>query len=159
MNRYLVISLLILAGLANPLNAAVTLYVSSKQANLYKEANFNSDLIASLRQNDALELIENKGIWMQVNYSDISGWTSRYSVTSTKPSTQKASISSRLLNFFNNENKRDRLTLVSTAGGIRGFSSDKSDASGRKDFESVGKMEAAMVSEAEVEQFVASNAN
>jgi len=159
MNRYLVISLLILAGLANPLNAAVTLYVSSKQANLYKEANFNSDLIASLRQNDALELIENKGIWMQVNYSDFSGWTSRYSVTSTKPSTQKASISSRLLNFFNNENKRDRLTLVSTAGGIRGFSSDESDASGRKDFESVGKMEAATVSEAEVEQFVSSNAN
>lgn len=159
MNRYLVISLLILAGLANPLNAAVTLYVSSKQANLYKEANFNSELIARLRQNDAIELIENKGIWMQVNYSDIFGWTSRYSVTSTKPSTEKASISSRLLNFFNNENKRDRLTLVSTAGGIRGFSSDESDASGRKDFESVGKMEAATVSEAEVEQFVASNAN
>ncbi len=159
MNRYLVISLLILAGLANPLNAAVTLYVSSKQANLYKEANFNSELIARLRQNDAIELIEDKGIWMQVNYSDIFGWTSRYSVTSTKPSTEKASISSRLLNFFNNENKRDRLTLVSTAGGIRGFSSDESDASGRKDFESVGKMEAATVSEAEVEQFVASNAN
>ncbi len=159
MNRYLVISLLILAGLTNPLNAAVTLYVSSKQANLYKEANFNSDLIASLRQNDAIELIENKGIWMQVNYSDIFGWTSRYSITSTKPSTQKASISSRLLNFFNNENKRDRLTLVSTAGGIRGFSSDESDASGRKDFESVGKMEAATVSEAEIEKFVSSNAN
>ena len=159
MNRYLVISLLVLAGLANPLNAAVTLYVSSKQAKLYKEANFNSDLIASLKQNDVILLVEQKGIWMQVNYSDIFGWTSRYSVTSTKPSNNKVSISSRLLNFFKNENRRDRLTLVSTAGGIRGFSSDESDASGSKDFEAVGKMEAVTVSEGEVEKFVASNAN
>ena len=159
MNRYIIILLLILAGLSNPLNAAETIYVSSKKAKLYKEANFNSDLIASLKQNDVVQLIEHKGIWMQVNYSDIFGWTSQYSVTSTKPFEESISISERLINFFSNENKRERLTLVSTAGGIRGFADDETDASGKKDFDSVAKMESVKISEVEVENFISSNTN
>jgi len=159
MNRYLIVSLLILVGFSIPLNAAETVYVSSKQAKVYKEANFSSDLIASFKQNDAIQLIEHKGIWMQVNYSDIFGWTSQFSVTTIKPSKESISISQRLLNFFNSDNKRDRLTLVSSAGGIRGFSNDETDPSGKKDFESVATMESVKVNEVEVENFVSSNTN
>ena len=159
MIRYLIVSLLILVGFSIPLNAAEIVYVSSKQAKVYKEANFSSDLIASLKQNDVIQLIEHKGIWMQVNYFDIFGWTSQFSVTTIKPTKGDISISQRLINFFSSENKRDRLTLVSTAGGVRGFSDDETDPSGKKDFESVAKMESVKISEVEVENFVSSNSN
>ncbi len=159
MNRCFIILLLILAALSNPLNAAETVYVSSKQAKIYKEANFSSDLIASLKQNDAIQLIEHKGIWMQINYSDIFGWMSRFSVTTIKPFKGDISITQRLINFFSGLNKRDRLTLVSTAGGVRGFSDDETDPSGKKDFNSVAMMESVKVSEAEVENFISSNTN
>jgi uncharacterized protein YgiM (DUF1202 family) len=159
MKRYLIIKLLLLVGLSNSLNAEDTVYVSSKQAKVYKEATFNSDLVGSLKQNDTINLLERKGLWIQVSFSDLFGWTSQYSVTSTKPSKVKVSISERLLNFFNSENKRERLSLVSTAGGIRGFSADPTDPAGKKDFESVGKLESVKVSEAEVENFISSNSN
>jgi hypothetical protein len=68
-------------------------------------------------------------------------------------------INQRLINFFSSENKRDRLTLVSTAGGVRGFSGDETDPSGKKDFESVTKMESVKISQVEVENFVSSNTN
>lgn len=159
MNRCFIISLLILAALSNPLNAAETVYVSSKQAKIYKEANFSSDLIASLKQFDAIQLIEHKGIWMQINYSDIYGWMSQFSVTRIKPFEGDISITQRLINFFSGLNKRSRLTLVSTAGGVRGFSDDETDPSGKKDFNSVAKMESVKVSEVEVENFISSNTN
>ena len=159
MNRCFLVLLLILAGFSNSLNAEETVYVSSKQAKVYKEANFSSDLIASLKQNDEIQLVEQKGIWMQINYSDIFGWTSQFSITTIKPSKGDISISQRLINFFSSENKRDRLTLVSTAGGVRGFSDDKTDPSGKKDFESVAKMESVKINEAEIENFVSSNSN
>ena len=159
MNRCFLVLLLILAGFSNSLNAEETVYVSSKQAKVYKEANFSSDLIASLKQNDEIQLVEQKGIWMQINYSDIFGWTSQFSITTIKPSKGDISISQRLINFFSSENKRDRLTLVSTAGGVRGFSEDETDPSGKKDFESVAKMESVKINEAEIENFVSSNSN
>jgi len=157
--RFLTIKLILLIGLSNALNAEETVYVSSKKAKLYKEATFNSDLIGSLKQNDSINLLERKGLWIQVSFSDLFGWTSQYSVTSAKPSKAKVSISERLLNFFNSENKRERLSLVSTAGGIRGFSADPTDPAGKKDFESVSKLESIKISEGDLEDFISSNLN
>jgi len=159
MTRCFLFSLLFLVGFSCSLNAEEIGYVSSKQAKVYKEANFSSDLVASLKQNDAIQLIEHKGIWMQINYSDIFGWTSQFSVTTTKPFKGDVSISERLINFFSSENKRDRLSLVSTAGGVRGFSNDETDPSEKKDFEAVAKMESEKISEVEVEKFVSGNSN
>ena len=92
---------------------------------------------------------------MQVERNGITGWISRYSLTSAIPFRQKISILDRLKNFFSGNNKRDRLTLVSTAGGIRGLSEEESDASGKTDFAAVRRMEQVIVSEMEVDQFLA----
>lgn len=159
MNRYFVFLLFILVGLSNSLQAAETVYVSSKQAKIYKEASFNSELMTSVKQNDEVELLENKGIWMQVLYFNISGWISRYSVTSSKPPKQKISIFARLKNFFTRDNKRERLVLVSTAGGIRGLSERERDSLGKTNFEDVGKMESMKASEQDIDNFISSNSN
>ena len=159
MSRYFIGSLLVLVSSTNSLNAEETVYVSSKQANVYQEPNFNSELLGSLEQNNAVQLVQYEGLWVQVSNIKLKGWISRYSVTFSKPTVTAISISSRLINFFSGENKRDRLTLISTAGGVRGFSDDPNDPSGKKDFESVGKMESVKLTEAEVEKFVSSNSN
>lgn len=157
MNKYLVFTLLILTGLSSSINAAETVYISSQKAKIFREANFDSDLIAKLEQYEAVEVLGRKGIWIQIKNSDITGWVSRYSVTSVKMFKKKISIFNRIKNFFRTQTKRDRMAIVSTVGGIRGLADGDDESTGKKDFESVKVMETMKLSNDEIDEFIAGN--
>ena len=159
MNKFLIVSLLLCTAFMQQALSAETAYVSSKEAKIYQEANFNSAMVAELKQNDALQVIDNKGLWIQVKSGVITGWISKYSVTTTEPIAQKISIFDRIKSFFRSDSRRDRVAIVSTVGGVRGLSEDESDASGKKDYKSVEKMESLEVSDEEVNKFVKENVN
>jgi uncharacterized protein YgiM (DUF1202 family) len=148
-----------LTGVLHGLHAEDIAYVSSKKTNIYKEANLNSDLMIVLKQNDEVQVIEEQGVWMQIKFTELSGWLSRYSVSLAKPLKEKVSVFNRLKNFFSSDNKRARVTLISTAGGVRGLTEEESDAAGKTDFKAVAAMESIMVSEDEIEAFVEGNSD
>ena len=154
MIRHVFLLLFLLAGVLNGLHAEDIAYVSSKKTNIYKEANLNSDLMLVLKQNDEVQVIEQQGVWLQIKFTELSGWLSRYSVSVAKPLKEKVSVFSRLKKFFDSDNKRARVTLVSTAGGIRGLTEEESDAAGKTDFKAVAIMESIKVSEDDIDSFV-----
>ena len=78
-------------------------------------------------------------------------------MTSGKPYKEKISNFSKIKFFLGGESNRDRMTLVSTAGGVRGLSADDSESAGKKDFKAVENMESIQISELELEQFVTGN--
>ncbi len=141
------------------LNAGETVYVSSKQTPVYQRASLSSGLMTVLQKNDEVEVLDRQGVWLRVRASVITGWVSRYSVSASKPFSQKVSIFSMLKNFFRSDNKRARLTLVSTAGGVRGLTDEESDAIGTTDFAAVKIMESIELSDTEIDKFVAGNSD
>jgi uncharacterized protein YgiM (DUF1202 family) len=159
MIRTFFLLLFLLTSLLNGLHAEDVAYVSSKKTNIYKEANLNSDLMLVLKQDDEVRVIEQQGVWMQIKFTELSGWLSRYSVSLAKPLKEKVSVFSRLKNFFDSDNKRARVTLVSTAGGVRGLTEEESDAAGKTDFKAVAAMESIRVSEDEIDAFVEGTTN
>ena len=154
MDRYFLLLVFLLMGVLIGAHAEDIAYVSSKKTNIYKEANLNSDLMTVLKQNDEVQVIEQQGVWMQIKFTELSGWLSRYSVSQAKPLKEKVSAFSRLKNFFSSDNKRARVTLVSTAGGVRGLTEEESDAIGKTDFKAVATLETMTVSEEEVDEFI-----
>ena len=84
---------------------------------------------------------------------------SRYSLTPDKPFEEKVSIFARLKSFFDNGNSRERLTLVSTAGGIRGLSDYDSESPTSKNFDAVSKMETLVISDKELDNFLSDSDN
>lgn len=138
---------------------AETAYVSSRQARVYQDAGFDSALLANLKLNDEIEILEREGIWLQIRTPAVTGWVSQYSVTSQRPLAQKVSILTRLKNFFIGNKKRDRLSLVSTAGGIRGLTEDESDELGKTDFSAVREIESIEITESDIDRFVEERQN
>jgi len=153
------IILITLFGFHSQLFAIGNMYVSSRTARVYESANFQSKLLVTLKRNTVLDVLEQKGIWIRARNSDVTGWMSRYSLTPDKPIEEKVSIFARLKSFFDNGNSRERLTLVSTAGGIRGLSDYDSESQTSKNFNAVVKMEAVVISDLELEDFLSSNEN
>lgn len=141
------------------LYAGEIVYVSSKQTYIYQNASLSSGLMTILQKNDAVEVLDQQGVWLQIRASAITGWVSRYSVSSSKPYSQKVSIFALLKNFFRTDNKRARVALVSTAGGVRGLTDEESDAIGKTDFASVKIMESFEFSDTEIDKFVARNSD
>jgi hypothetical protein len=148
-----------LAGMGSIAQAEDIAYVSSKQTRIYEEANLNSDLMTVLKQNDQVLVLDQRGVWWQVRFTELSGWLSRYSVSTAKPPAEKISVFGRLKNFFSSDSKRARVTLVSTAGSARGLTEAESDAIGRTNFKAVAQMESFGVDDEQVDSFVASAAN
>lgn len=149
-----VLLLLIIVGAITTVHAEEFGYVSAKQTKIYKEANLQSDLMTILNQNERVLILEQRGVWWQIKYTELSGWLSRYSVSTAKPPEEKISVFGRLKNFFDSDNKRSRVTLVSTAGSARGLTEEESDAVGKTDFKALATMESFGVSDAEVDAFV-----
>jgi hypothetical protein len=147
------------ASLLSTAQAEDIAYVSSKQTKIYKEANLNSDLMTVLNQNDRVLVLDQRGVWWQIRFTELSGWLSRYSVSTAKPPAEKISVFGRLKNFFDSDSKRSRVTLVSTAGSARGLTEAESDAIGRTDFKAVSQMESFGVNDDQVDAFVASAAD
>jgi len=147
----------LLTSLASGLQAEDIVYVSSKETKIYKEASLKSDLMTVLKQNDQVLVVDQQGVWWQIKYTELSGWLSRYSVSATKPPAEKISVFGRLKNFFNSDNQRARVTLVSTAGSIRGLTEAESDAVGKTDFKAVAIMESYRVGERDIDNFIASS--
>jgi len=158
MIRFYLLLAVSITSLGNGLHADEIAYVSSKQTKIYKEASLKSDLMTVLEQNEQVLVLDQQGVWWQIKYTELSGWLSRYSVSSARPAEEKNSVFGRLKNFFSSDSKRARVTLVSTAGSVRGLTEEQSDALGKTDFKAVATMEGFLVSEAEVDAFVASAA-
>ena len=154
-----IILLIALLGFHNQLLALENMYVNSRTARVYESASFRSQLLVTLEQNTELDVLEHKGIWIRVQNSDVAGWISRYSLTPDKQIEEKVSIFARLKSFFDNGNSRERLTLVSTAGGIRGLSDYDSESPTSKNFDAVKKMETFVINDKDLEAFLAGNGN
>lgn len=150
-HKVILLFLLLVSGIAT----AETAFVSSREVKVYADADFNSDKIANFQTADEVEVLDRDGIWIEVEKNGLRGWISRYSISSVKPFRQKVSIFSRLKNFFSGENKRDRLALVSTAGGVRGLTEAESDETGETDFAAVKRMEAFVFTESDLDLFIA----
>ena len=148
-----------LIGMTGAVHAEDIAYVSSKQTKIYREASLNSDLMTVIKQNEQVLVVDQQGVWWQIKYTEMLGWLSRYSVSTAKPPEEKISVFSRLQKFFSNDSKRARVTLVSTAGSIRGLTEEESDAAGKTDFKAVAIMEDYRVSEQDVDNFIANGAN
>lgn len=138
-------------------NAASPVFVSSEQATIYKNASFSSQAIVKLGKNDLVDVVSEKGVWLKVKYAQYSGWISRYTVSNSKPPDEKISILGRLKRLLGDNDKRDRLILISTAGGIRGLTEEESDAVGRTDFKALSAIESISVSRDEIQQFLDSD--
>ena len=141
------------------LYAGEIVYVSSKQTPVYQRASLSSGLMTVLQKNDEVEVLDRQGVWLQVRAVTITGWVSRYSVSPNKPLPQKVSVFAMLKNFFRTDNKRARLTLVSTAGGVRGLTDEESDAIGTTDFAAVKIMDSIELSDTEIDTFVTGNSD
>jgi len=139
--------------------AAELAFVNSKKIKLYEQANYKSDFITQLKKGDELEIIKKKNKWVEVKHAALKGWVPAYSISKNKPKIEKLSFFNRLKSFFMGENKRARTSTISTAGGIRGLAEGEEDSSGKKDYESLKKMEKMTVTDEEVEQFVEENKN
>jgi hypothetical protein len=159
MKIYYLITLFMVAGFFHSVSNAETVYISSKQAKIYQEGNFSSQLVGKLKKSDSVEVVESKGIWIRVKNDNLSGWVTKYSVTSSPPIEIKVSIFARIKNFFRNENKRERIDLVSTAGGVRGLSEGEDGFDNSKNYEAVEQMESIVVSAEEVDQFISGSTN
>jgi len=149
-----IIVLIALTTSITAVHASEIVWVSSKQTHIYQDASLDSGLLTVLQKNDAVEVLDHQGIWLRIRAATSTGWVSRYSVSFTKPYQQKVSIFALLKNFFRTDNKRARLTLVSTAGGVRGLTEEQSDAIGKTDFAAVKIMESIDVSEVEIDAFI-----
>lgn len=136
-----------------------TMYVSSKQANIYRAASLDSEVLKVLARRDEVEVVTEKGIWFQVKVPVTSGWLSRYSISPSPPPENKVSIFGRLKNFFREDNKRARLTLVSTAGGLRNLTEEESDAIGKTDFAALQSVESILISETQLQKFIEEASN
>ena len=157
MNIFTILALIFLAGFNAPAIAKETVYISNKQVKIYDQANFKSNKIGILKQNEALEVIERKDIWVHVKNEKLQGWVSRYSVSTNKPFKKKVSIFARIKNFFSNKSNRKRVNPVSTAGGVRGLSDEDEEATGKKDYQGVEQMEKVEVSDQDVDEFIENN--
>ena len=133
------------------------LFVSSRLAPVYAEANLGSTVLARLTRSTEIEVIAQKGIWVNVIYPDGQGWISRYSVTANSPPETTVSIFARLKRFFDNGNSRERLTFISTAGGIRGLSDFDDEDTGKKDFTAVQYMESIQPDDQQIADFISGN--
>ena len=160
MNRRFHLAICLLLGASIPVLAQdpQIVYVSSKQAKIHKEANLSSDIVAVLNKSDPVEVVKQQKVWMQIRETEVSGWVSRYSLSNSKPAQEKLSIFSRLKKFFENDNRRVRLAFVSTAGGVRDLTEEESDAAGKTDFKALRALESIEISDAEIDQFIAGNA-
>ena len=117
-------------------------------------------MVNSPKLNDAVNVVQRKGVWLQVENSSLNGWVSKYSTTSNKPFKEKISIFTRIKNFFSYDKKRERVAVVSTAGGIRGLAEAEGGGStGKKDYAAVENMESLKVNPKEVDEFVKGNTN
>lgn len=154
-----IIILIALLGFHSQLLAIDNMYVSSGTARVYESANFQSKLLVTLERNAELDVLEQKDTWIRAQNSSVTGWISRYSLTPDKPFKEKISIFTRLKSFFDNGNSRERLTLVSTAGGIRGLSDYGSESPTSKNFNTVAKMETLVISDKDLEVFLSGNDN
>ncbi|MDJ0834021.1 MAG: SH3 domain-containing protein [Gammaproteobacteria bacterium] len=139
--------------------AAELMYVNSKKAKLYQQASFSAPVISGLSKGNEVEVLTTEGKWMRVKYAALNGWVPRYSLSKSKPSEESVSFFNRIKSFFTSDNKRARVSNVSTAGGVRGLSDGEMETSGNRDYESVEKMEQMTVSEQEVETFIEGNQN
>jgi len=134
--------------------AAQQAYVNSKKVNLYQQNNFQSNVISQLKKGDELRVIKHQDKWVRVKYLALQGWVPKYSISDTRPRTEKVSFFTRLKRFLRSDNShRARASTVSTAGGLRGLTDEETENSGVRDYESLRKMEQLTVTEKEVEQF------
>lgn len=155
--KYLVNILFLFLLVCTSTQAAQLSYVSSKKIKLYQQPNYQSETISQLRKGDELEVIKYNDKWVKVKHKALQGWVPKFSISETRPRTEKLSFLTRLKLFFSNDSRRARVTTVSTAGGVRGLAEEDTENSGNKDFEALQKMEQMSVSEQEVEQFQEGN--
>lgn len=134
-----------------------TLFVSSRLAPVYAEASMGSVVLTRLSRNSEVEVISRKGILIHIIHAEGQGWISRYSVTANSPPATKISIFARIKRFFDNGNSRERMTVISTAGGIRGLSDFDEEDTGKKDFVAVQYMESIKPDNRQIADFISGN--
>ncbi len=144
---------LFLSLLITTAQAASLMYVNSKKVNIYQQADYKSPVVTELKKGDELQVIQQGDKWIKVKNASVSGWVPGYSLTDNRPSEEKVSIFNRIKNFFGGNKSRSRVSTISTAGGIRGLSEEEGEASGKKDFQEVEKMEQIKVTDEDVEKF------
>lgn len=153
MGRFITTVFMLLLLLSSA-QAADSMYVNSKKIKLYQQPNYNSAVVTQLEKGDQLEVVQQQDKWIQVKHATLSGWVPGYSLTSSKPAEESVSFFNRIKSFFMSDNKRSRVSTISTAGGIRGLSEEEGESAGQKDYEALQKMERMTVSDEEVEKFV-----
>ena len=134
--------------------SADSVYVSSVKAKVFMEPDFRSSVVTELRRSSKVFVLQKKGRWVQVSLNEKKGWLSAYAVSDTFPIQQRISIFSRIKNFFKSNSGRNRVSVVSTAGGIRGLSDEEVNSSGNSNFESLAKLESIEITHDELEEFV-----
>ncbi len=134
-----------------------SVYVSSLKAKVFQQPDFKSPVLMELSQSSKLKLLGTQDFWIHVEYENKTGWMSKYLVTEVEPITHKISIFNRIRNFFRSSTGRDRVSVVSTAGGIRGLSDGEIESSGAQDFESLHSLEKIEIPPQELDTFIQSN--
>mgnify|MGYP002640105861 FL=1 len=131
-------------------------YVSSLKAKVYQNPTFNSPVIMQLNRSSKVAAIDRKGMWVKISLVKESGWVTKFNVTEKEPIAHKISIFDRIKKMFSTRHSRDRVSVVSTAGGIRGLSDGEVDSTGTRNFESVKKIESIEINQSELDAFIRS---
>ena len=129
-------------------------YVSSQTTKLYEQQNFKSKVLTQLTKSTKLVVLKKDDIWIQVNHGSSKGWITRYAISETAPIKEKIGFFTRIRNFFSSEKRKDRTSVISTAGGIRGLADGDVKSSGVRDVESLKKLETIIVTPDELNTFI-----
>ncbi|MBD3670828.1 MAG: SH3 domain-containing protein [Gammaproteobacteria bacterium] len=81
LKKLLVSVFLLLPAMAS----AETFYVQSKEAKIYSEKSFKSDVIVTLERGTEIDVSERQGSWAQVMHDKSQGWIPSLLISEDKP--------------------------------------------------------------------------
>ena len=151
---HITIGLLLLSILANSSMAADTKYVRSKVAKIFTEASFASQVVKTLRQSEAIEVVSQEGSWSRVKSGNVEGWMPSLLISNHKPITKKT-ITSDSENSEMDSNARRRASTTTVAGAARGLQSDENqDNPDSANYELLQKIETNIYTDEEIQRFM-----
>lgn len=135
--------------------AAELVYVQSKQAELLAEPRIGAPVVASLQRGTEVKLLDRQNNWYRVERDEAQGWVFRFMLAEHPPPEKSGPA---LRDDIDHEHVRRRASAVVTAGATRGLTPEersRAHEEGLADYSALTHLDDMVVSEKEVEAFIA----
>lgn len=129
-------------------------YISSNKAKVLASPSFQAELVVELVKGDMVEVVDQKGVWLNVSVANKTGWLSKFLVKETPPNDRVTVLPGD--NKTELKDVRRRASAITTAAAARGLAATARAESESKvvaNLEGVRYMESFSVSSQELQQF------